>query len=108
VLDAGTTVIAVSPSAAALTGILDPVAAQGRRLRDVMAPLLDFTAAASPLEECEADRIPPLLAISSGLMARGLIRVAAPGARPVTLDAISTPLADGLAVVGSLTFFAKI
>jgi PAS domain-containing protein len=109
VLDADAVVVAVSPSAAELTGIPDPVGAQGRRLRDAMAPLLDFTAAAAPLEELEADRIPPLLAISSGLMARGLIRIAGrPGDHPVTLDAISTPLSNGLAVAGSLTFFAKI
>src|SRR5690554_6390302 len=109
VLDSHTAVVAVSPPAAALTGIADPVAAVGRGLREVIGPLLDFGATPAPLPEHEVDRIPPLLAISSGMMARGLLRVGdRAGGRPVTLDAVSAPLTDGAGVVGSLTFLARI
>lgn len=109
VLDARAAVVAVSPPAAALTGISDPVAAVGRGLREVIAPLLDFGSTPAPLPEHEAERIPPLLAVSSGMMARGLLRIAVrSGGRPVTVDAVSTPLTDGAGVIGSLTFLARI
>ncbi len=53
--------------------------------------------------------IPPLLAVSSGRMARGLIRLACPKTgRVSTLDAIATPLVNGPDIVGSLTFFARL
>ncbi|HEY8452612.1 MAG: hypothetical protein FWJ70_11050 [Micromonosporaceae bacterium] len=109
VLDAHATLVAVSPAAAALTGITDPVAALGQNLREVIGPLLDFGPHPGPLPEQEVERIPPLLALSSGMMARGLLRIGdRSGGRPVTLDAVSTPLTDGAGVVGSLTFLARI
>lgn len=109
VIDAGAAVVAVSPAAAELTGIVDPLAARGRLLRDAMAPMVDFTVAATRLDDVEAERIPPLLALSSGLMAHGLIRFAPlSGGPPVTVDAIATPLSDGPTIAGSLTFFARI
>jgi hypothetical protein len=52
--------------------------------------------------------IPPLLAVTSGRLARGLLRVQRPGQLPGTVDAIATPLRDGDTVVGSLTFFAEV
>jgi hypothetical protein len=81
----------------------------GERLPEALR-LIDFTAAGSDLPEPERELIPPLLAVASGRLARGLMRVrdcAQPG-EIRTLDAISTPLhADGVAV-GSLTFLCEI
>jgi PAS domain-containing protein len=108
VLDVHTTIVAASPSCARMIGLGEPAAVVGRRLREAIGPLVDFTAARSRLQEPEVDRIPPLLAVSSGLLARGLIRVESHPGRTTTLDAISTPLRDGPTVVGSLTFFARV
>jgi PAS domain-containing protein len=109
VLDVRAVIVAASPSCAELMGLTRDGDARGRRLREAVLPLVDFTADPAELEESEAHMIPPLLAISSGRMARGLIRVACPESGYVgTLDAIATPLTDGAEVVGSLTFFASI
>ncbi len=113
VLDADETIVAASVSCAELLGLGQPgggpAAAHGRKLRDAVYPMVDFTAARAELDENETHMIPPLLAISSGRMARGLIRVACPETGYVsTLDAIATPLVDGPDIVGSLTFFARV
>jgi PAS domain-containing protein len=109
VIDAQAVIVAASPSCAELIGLPDPRSAQGRRLREALVPLVDFTAAQAQLAQAEVDKIPPLLAITSSLMARGLIRVVCPDTNhATTLDAISTPLLDHGTVVGSLTFFAKV
>lgn len=109
VIDARTAIVAASASGAELIGISDQRAAPGRLLRDAVVSLVDFTAAQAQLDRAEADKIPPLLALSSGLMARGLIRLVCPETNhATTLDAISTPLLDRGAVVGSLTFFSKV
>jgi hypothetical protein len=107
VIDASAVVIACTPSCARMLGL--PHTWMGERLPDALR-LIDFTAAGSDLPEPERDLIPPLLAVASGRLARGLMRVrdcAHPG-EIRTLDAISTPLhADGVAV-GSLTFLCEI
>ena len=113
VLDADAVIVAASASCAELLGLGqpggDPAAAHGRKLRDAVYPMVDFTAARAELDENETHMIPPLLALSSGRMARGLIRVACPETGYVsTLDAIATPLVDGPDIVGSLTFFARV
>lgn len=109
VLDAQAVIVAASVSCAEMIGLGQPGAARGRRLREAVFPLVDFTAAPAELDETEAHMIPPLLAISSGRMARGLIRVACPDTGYVsTLDAITTPLVNGPDIVGSLTFFARV
>lgn len=109
VINAQAAIVAASASCAQLIGLSDPAAAHGRQLRDALIPLVDFTAAQAKLDRSEADKIPPLLAIASGLMARGLIRLVCPESNhATTLDTISTPLVDGGTVVGSLTFFAKV
>jgi hypothetical protein len=109
VIDARAAIVAASASCAELIGLTDPRTAPSRMLRDVVLSLVDFTAAQAQLDRAEADKIPPLLALSSGLMARGLIRLVCPESNhATTLDAISTPLFDRGAVVGSLTFFAKV
>ncbi|MGX6604659.1 hypothetical protein ACWKSP_21390 [Micromonosporaceae bacterium Da 78-11] len=99
---------AVSLSCSELLGLGKPAEAIGRDLGKALH-LIDFTAGASVLEEPEAEKIPPLLAVRSERLARGLMRVLpAPGDAPLTVDAIATPLLDGVRVVGSLTFFSPV
>ena len=105
-LDAAGIVISVSPGCLRLFAI-DVGDAVGRRLVDGLLRLLDFSAVSGELPDWEVDKIPPLLALNSGGLARGLLRVAIRGAT-TTLDAVSTPLREGEAVVGSLTFFVPV
>jgi len=70
--------------------------------------LLDFNTISGELPGWEVDKIPPLLAITTGGLARGLLRVPGIGGGISTVDAISVPLRDGLDVVGSLTFFSLV
>jgi hypothetical protein len=61
------------------------------------------------LYEPEIERIPPLLAIRSGRLARGLMRVQTDvGDAHLTVDAIATPLLVDGEVVASLTFFSAV
>jgi PAS domain-containing protein len=78
----------------------------GRGLLDVLR-LVDLTAAGAPLAAWEAERIPPLLALATGNLARGLIRVRL-GDLTRTVDVVSTPLSGGEAAAGSLSFFRRI
>jgi PAS domain-containing protein len=107
VIDARVTIIGISASCCELLGLGDPAVAVGRSLLDEVR-LIDFTANQGELSEPEMANIPPLLAITSGRLARGLLRVLRLGQPPSTVDAISTPLRDGDEVVGSLTFFAEV
>lgn len=109
-IDRETTVVAVSASGCALLCLGDPDELVGLPLLEGGLRLLDFTANRCELTEQEVDKIPPLLALSSGRLARGLLRVqaATENAPDATVDAISTPvLADGQ-VAGSLTFFSEV
>jgi len=109
VLDADTVIVAASCSGAEVIGLGDPVAARGRRLRESGVRLVDFTDPPDALDNAEADKIPPLLAISSGRLARGLMRVMCPHtAEARTMDAVATPLWENGVVAGSLTFFSQI
>lgn len=107
VIDARESIIGVSVSCCELLGLGDPAAAAGRSLLDEVR-LIDFTANQGELSEPEMANIPPLLAITSGRLARGLLRVLRLGQPPCTVDAVSAPLRDGDEVVGSLTFFAEV
>jgi hypothetical protein len=106
VLDAAGTVIAASPGCEGLLGI-NPAVVRGRRLLDGLH-LLDFNAVSGELPDWEADKIPPLLAIASGGLARGLLRVRDEAGTSRTVDAVSAPLCDGPSVVGSITYFAPV
>jgi hypothetical protein len=110
VIDADMTIAAASSSCLALLGLGAPAGAVGRPLLDAGLRLVDFTAARGELTELEIDKIPPLLAITSGRLARGLLRVqpGAGGGTDATVDAIATPLVVGGEVAGSLTFFAEV
>lgn len=104
VVDDQGVIVVVSASCARLLN-LDPAAAAGIALYSDALMLVDFTAAGAPLAASDLALIPPLLAISSRRLARGLLRLKPPGGGPAaTLDAVSTPLLEGRDVVGSLTF----
>jgi hypothetical protein len=96
-------VIAASPACRPFF-VVDPADAIGERLVDGVLHLIDFTAAPGELPEREVEKIPPLLALSAGSLARGLLRVPGPGGTTYTLDAVATPVRDESGVVGSLTF----
>lgn len=109
-IDLHTTVEAVSDSCCALLGLGTPGEVLGRPLLDGELRLLDFTAARAELPEQESGKIPPLLALSSGRLARGLMRVrsTAAGGSDATVDAIATPVLTHGVVAGSLTFFSQV
>lgn len=109
-IDADTRVVAVSTSGCELLCLGAPPDVIGRPLLGGGLRLLDFTANRGELTEPEIDKIPPLLALSSGRLARGLLRVqgATPNSPDATVDAISTPVFTGGAVAGSLTFFSEV
>jgi hypothetical protein len=107
-VDASGVVKAVSPGCGPLLGV-DPGGAVERSLVGGVLHLLDFGPIISDLPTWEVDKIPPRLAVRTGGLARGLLRVAVPGGTR-TVDAISVPLRDNTAghVVGALTFFALV
>lgn len=108
VIDGEAMIIATSATCCSLLGLGDPGMAARRFLLDGVVRLVDFTAARSVLTEVELDKIPPLLALSSGRLARGLMRVYDGGEYDVTVDAVSVPLFDDSTIVGTLTFFSAI
>ena len=107
VIDSRETIVGASVACCELLGLGGPGTAVGRCLLDEVR-LIDFTANQGELTEPEMAAIPPLLAVTSGRLARGLLRVQRLGQLPTTLDAIATPLLDGGRVAGSLTFFAEV
>ena len=109
IINAEGAIFARSPACGDLFGLDKPAEAIGRQLTATLS-LIDFTASAGALEVPDADKIPPLLAVRSARLARGLMRVVAePGEAPLTVDAISTPLLAGdERVLGSLTFFSPV
>ena len=107
-LDAAGIVVAASPGCAAAVLASTRPRRVGRRLVDGVLRLLDFNAVSGELPDWEVDKIPPLLAITTGGLARGLLRVPGADGAASTVDAISVPLRDGGPVVGSLTFFAPV
>ncbi|MEV6366019.1 hypothetical protein FXF53_14165 [Micromonospora sp. WP24] len=109
-IDADTNVMAISTATCQLLSLGEPEAVIGLPMLDGGLRLLDFTANRGELTQQEIDKIPPLLALSSGRLARGLLRVQAttPKAPVCTVDAISTPVFTDGAVAGSLTFFSPV
>ena len=104
VIDEHTVVVAVSASFEDLLGFGE--SAVDRPLLDGVLQLLDF-ADGGALDPAEVAKTPPLLALSSGRLARGLVRVrCSTGSR--TFDAIATPLSEDGRIVGSLTFFSAV
>jgi PAS domain-containing protein len=107
VIDADGRIVAASASCHDLLGLGPAGNAVGRYLLDGIR-LVDFTAAREELNEVDVETTPPLLALSSGRLARGLMRVHDGSDFDATVDAIATPLSQDGKVVGSLTFFAPI
>ena len=95
-------VLAMSTGAALALG-LDAAQAIGRPLRELLV-LVDFSATGVPVEDPEV-QLPPLKALRSGSMARGLVRLRLPGDVLVTYDCVGVPLAGG---AGALAFFAAV
>jgi hypothetical protein len=104
-IDPNAVIVAMSASCARLLGFETPPT--GRALLDGVLRLLDFSADAGALADNEIGKIPPLLALSSGRLARGLIRVQC-GEVACTLDGIATPIGEDGATAGSLTFFSRV
>ncbi len=101
VLDARGRVTGMSASCAGLLRV-DPGQVFGALLVD-MVTLVDFTAAALPLTEPER-QVPPLRALATGALARGLVRFTRNG-RTSTHDVVGVPLARG---AGALAFFTAV
>jgi hypothetical protein len=110
VIDARTTILAMSVSCGELLGLGKPAEAVGQPLLEGGAlRLIDFTASGDELPRPEVEKIPPLLALRSRRLARGLMRVPASADEgPLTIDAVATPLVEGEQVVASLTFFSAV
>ncbi|WP_041834549.1 hypothetical protein [Actinoplanes sp. N902-109] len=111
VMDLQSTVVAVSPAGSELLGLGNAADVVGKPLLggEGMLRLIDFTAAGGSLSDQEIEKIPPLLALTSERLARGLMRIQPPGdERHVTVDAIATPLMENDRVIASLTFFSAI
>jgi hypothetical protein len=105
VVDADGVIVAMSPSCVEMMELTaSPV---GTDLRNGHLRLIDFSADGGKLSDNEVAKVPPLLAVSSGRLARGLIRVRS-GNAVATLDAIATPIGPAGAVAGSLTFFSPV
>jgi hypothetical protein len=105
VIDARATIVALSSAAAELLGFGGD--AVGRSLFDGVPRLLDFSSDRGELGDGEVGKIPPLFAMSSQRLSRGLLRVERDGLT-TTLDAIATPLFDDGRLAGSLTFFSRV
>ncbi|GAB3795211.1 hypothetical protein [Micromonospora zhanjiangensis] len=110
VIDQRTRIVAISQACCDLICLGSPEDTVGRPLLDAGVRLIDFTAARGELAEQDIDKIPPLLALSSGRLARGLLRVSGKpaGATTATVDAIATPLFSDGSVAGSLTFLSEV
>jgi hypothetical protein len=114
VIDRGGIIVAASVPWTELLGAARPAELTGRHVLDPsVLCLIDFTAAGNELGEAEREQIPPLLALTSGRPARGLLRVRHPGGTRSgeasrTLDAVATPLWHSGRAVGSLSFFAAV
>lgn len=105
VLDAGGVVLGISNSCLGLLGF-DSDDSLGRGLLDVM-DFVSFDSSGRRPPAHQLHRMPPIAALRSGTLARGLIRIVVDG-EPRTLDAVACPLhADG-AVAGSLTVFSPV
>ncbi|MGR6322770.1 hypothetical protein Q2K19_11685 [Micromonospora soli] len=108
-IDADTTVLAISSAGCELLCLGAPEDVIGRPLLEGGLRLVDFTAHPNELTEQDTEKIPPLLALHSKQLARGLLRVKGPGDDAgTTVDAISTPVLSDGRVAGSLTFFFKV
>jgi PAS domain-containing protein len=108
VLDGQGTVVGVSESAAELLTRSAPEHLVGRQLSEGPVELVDFTPEVARLSDREVRRTPPMVALRTQSLARGLMRVRLPRGVLRTVDAVSTPLVEGDEVVGSMSFLAAV
>lgn len=109
VIDYTFAVLAVSASGSSLLSLGNPADVLGKPLLGGSLRLIDFTAGRGELTGPELEKIPPLLALTTRRLARGLMRLQpAGGASDLTIDAISTPLWARGQVTASLTFLSRI
>ncbi|GAA1326121.1 PAS domain-containing protein [Actinocatenispora thailandica] len=106
-LNAAGLVTACAPAAIELLGLPEPAAMVGRGLLDGLLHPVDFTAAGDRLADWELAKLPPLAALATGALSRGLLRLRRRSAVQ-TVDAIATPLHHHASLIGSLTFFHPI
>jgi hypothetical protein len=104
-IDRNEIVVAMSLACVVMLGLDE--APVGKPLCGDTLNLIDFSSQAGALADVEIGKIPPLLSLKSGRLARGLIRVECDGAI-CTLDAIATPIGGPGRVAGSLTFFSPV
>jgi hypothetical protein len=95
-------VVAIS-TGAALALSLDAASAIGKPLLELLT-LVDFSATGVPVEDPDV-QLPPLKALRSQSMARGLVRLRLAGGVLATYDCVGVPLAGG---DGALAFFAEV
>ena len=108
VIDSMAAIAAVSRNACSLLGFPGPEEVIGRFLySNELLALVDFTPASAALSDADMEKIPPMLALHSGRLARGLMRVRS-GADVITMDAVATPLWEHNKVIGSLAFFSLV
>jgi hypothetical protein len=105
VIDNRAVIVAMSPSCVAMFGL--PKSPVGASLRTGPLRLIDFSTSGDKLSDQEVGKVPPILAVTSGRLARGLIRVRCEDA-VCTLDAIATPIGPPETVAGSLTFLSSV
>ncbi|WP_157034728.1 hypothetical protein [Actinocatenispora sera] len=106
-LNAAGLVTACAPATLELLGLPEPAAMVGRGLLDGLLHPVDFTAAGNRLAEWELTKLPPLAALATDALSRGLLRLRH-GSQVRTVDAIATPLHHDATLIGSLTFFHPI
>jgi PAS domain-containing protein len=99
-------IVAISAAACVLFGFESQEWAIGRGLLAGIVRLIDFGDGA-PLSDPDREKVPSILACSSGQLAHGLLRVQFED-EIRTIDAVAVPLFDGRKVVGSLTFFSPV
>ena len=105
VIDDQEVIVAISASFERMLGLRE--SAIGRPMVGDVLQLLDF-ADGLELNDAEVVKVPPLLALASGRLARGLMRARCAGGAACTLDAVSTPLVQRGEIIGSLTFFSQV
>jgi hypothetical protein len=82
---------------------LDPTACMGRPLLELVT-LVDFSQIGVPVEDPDV-QLPPLKALRTGTLARGLVRLRLAHGLLVTYDVVGVPLAGGQ---GALGFFSEV
>ena len=99
-VDAEGRVVALSRRAASQLGV-EPVNSLGALLVDLVT-MVDFSSGGAPLNHPEL-QVPPLKALRSGGMARGLVRLRRGTTGLVTYDMVGVSLDGGTGALGFLT-----